>query len=297
MTRDPALRETIPVPDMIARRSIVLVGLMGAGKTSIGRRLGARLSLPFRDADQEIELAAGCTIPEVFARYGEAAFRDGKRRVIRRLLAGDPMVIAYGGGAFMDPQTRETTRAEATSVWLRCTLPTLVRRVAGRDNRPLLMGRDREDTLRQLMEVRYPIYAEADVIVDCGDEPPDHTTSTVMQALSDWKPARRLHVLLSSTSYDVVIGDNLLARAGALLAPRLPQKRAVVVTDQAVAALHLPALLDGLAQTAIDTSCIVVKGGEASKNLDTYMDVIDRLLEARVERRTTVIALGGGVVG
>jgi 3-dehydroquinate synthase len=297
MTRDPALRETIPVPDMIARRSIVLVGLMGAGKTSIGRRLAARLGLPFRDADQEIELAAGCTIPELFARYGEAAFRDGERRVIRRLLAGDPMVIAYGGGAFMDPQTRETTRTDATSVWLRCTLPTLVRRVAGRDNRPLLMGRDREDTLRQLMEVRYPIYAEADVIVDCGDEPPDHTTTTVMQALSEWKPARRLHVMLSSTSYDVVIGDNLLARAGALLAPKLPQKRAVVVTDRAVADLHLPALMDGLAQTAISASTIIIPGGEASKNLDTYMDVVDQLLEARVERRTAVIALGGGVVG
>lgn len=297
MTRNTALRETMPVPDTIAGRSIVLVGLMGAGKTSIGRRLAARLGLPFRDADQEIELAAGCTIPELFARYGEQAFRDGERRVIRRLLAGDPMVIAYGGGAFMDPRTRETTRDEAVSIWLRCTLPTLVRRVAGRDNRPLLMGRDREDTLRQLMDVRYPIYAEADVIVDCGDEPPDHTTSTVMQALSDWKPARRLHVMLASTSYDVVIGDNLLARAGALLAPKLPQKRAVVVTDRTVAGLHLPALLDGLAQTGFSTSSVTIKSGEASKNLDTYMDVVDQLLEARVERRTAVIALGGGIVG
>jgi 3-dehydroquinate synthase len=297
MTRNTALREIIPVPDTIAGRSIVLVGLMGAGKTSIGRRLAARLGLPFRDADQEIELAAGCTIPELFARYGEPAFRDGERRVIRRLLAGDPMVIAYGGGAYMDRQTRETTRAEAISVWLRCTLPTLVRRVAGRDNRPLLVGRDREDTLRQLMEVRYPIYAEADVIVDCGDEPPDHTTTTVMQALSDWKPARRLHVMLASTSYDVVIGDNLLARAGALLAPKLPQKRAVVVTDRAVADRHLPTLLEGLAQTAISASSIVIEGGEASKNLGTYVQVVDQLLEARVERRTAVIALGGGIVG
>ena len=102
MTRNTALRETIPVPDTLAGRSIVLVGLMGAGKTSIGRRLAARLGLPFRDADQEIELAAGCTIPELFARYGEPAFRDGERRVIRRLLAGDPLVLAFGGGAFMD---------------------------------------------------------------------------------------------------------------------------------------------------------------------------------------------------
>jgi shikimate kinase / 3-dehydroquinate synthase len=297
MTRNTALRETIQVPDTIAGRSIVLVGLMGAGKTSIGRRLAARLGLPFRDADQEIELAAGCTIPELFARYGEPAFRDGERRVIRRLLAGDPMVVAFGGGAFMDPQTRESTRSEAVSVWLRCTLPTLVRRVATRDNRPLLNGRDREETLRDLMELRYPVYAEADVIVDCGDEPPDHTTTGVMNALLEWKPARRLHVVLPSTSYDVVIGDNLLARAGALLAPRIPQKRAVVITDRNVAALHLQTLLDGLAQTAIQATSIVVQGGEASKNMETYHDIVDQLLEARVERRTAVIALGGGVVG
>ncbi|HBK06627.1 MAG TPA: 3-dehydroquinate synthase [Acetobacteraceae bacterium] len=297
MTRNTALRETIPVPDTIAGRSIVLVGLMGAGKTSIGRRLAARLGLPFRDADQEIELAAGCTIPELFARYGEPAFRDGERRVIRRLLAGDPMVLAFGGGAFMDPATRESTRAEAISVWLRCTLPTLVRRVASRDNRPLLAGKDREETLRELMEIRYPVYAEADVIVDCGDEPPDVTTNGVMNALAEWKPARRLHVVLPSTSYDVVIGDNLLARAGALLAPRLQQKRAVVVTDQTVAGLHLQTLMDGLAETAIQASSIVVKGGEGCKTMETYLDVVDQLLEARVERRTAVIALGGGVVG
>ena len=252
MTRNHTLRETISIPDTIAGRSVVLVGLMGAGKTSIGRRLAARIGLPFRDADQEIELAAGCTIPELFARYGEPAFRDGERRVIRRLLAGDPMVLAFGGGAFMDEQTREAARAEAVTVWLRCTLPTLVRRVATRDNRPLLYGRDREETLRQLMEARYPVYAEADVIVDCGDEPPDHTTTGVLNALLEWKPARRLHVILPTTSYDVVIGDNLLGRAGALLAPKLPQKRAVVVTDQAVAGLHLQTLLSGLAETAIE---------------------------------------------
>ena len=238
-----ALRETPQLPATLAGRTIVLVGLMGAGKTSIGRRLAARLGLPFRDADHEIERAAGCAIPELFARHGEPAFRDGERRVIRRLLTGDPMVLAFGGGAFMDPRTREAARRDAVTVWLRCSLPTLVRRVASRDNRPLLAGRDHEDTLRQLMQARYPVYAEADVIVDCGDEPPDHTTSGVMNALSQWKPPLRLHVALPSTRYDVVIGDGLLARAGALLAPALPQKRAVVVTDQTVAELHLPTLM------------------------------------------------------
>jgi shikimate kinase / 3-dehydroquinate synthase len=297
MTRNTALKEVAPLPETLAGRSIVLVGLMGAGKTSIGRRIAARLGLPFRDADAEIELAAGCSIPELFSRYGESDFRAGERRVIRRLLAGDPLVLAFGGGAFMDAETRAAAREEAVTVWLRCPLPTLLRRVAGRDNRPLLADGEPAEILQRLIDARYPVYAEADVIVDCGDESPDVTTGKVLNALADWRAPRRLSVVLSSSSYDVVIGDDLLARAGALLAPRLEQKRAVVVTDEAVAALHLPTLLRGLAETAVTASQIVVPAGEASKNLATWQSVVDQLLEARVERRTTVIALGGGVVG
>ncbi len=304
MSRNTALRETVrlgspdgPLPAALAGRSIVLVGLMGAGKTSIGRRLAARLGMPFYDADAEIELAAGRTIPEIFARYGEESFRDGERRVIRRLLSGEPVVLATGGGAFMDEQTRNATRRDAVSVWLRCTLPVLVRRVAGRDNRPLLAAGDPEKILRELMERRYPVYAEADLIVDCGDESLEHSTNAVMHTLQSWNPPRRLSVQLSTTQYDVVIGSNLLARAGALLAPRLPQKRAVVVTDEHVAGLHLETLLRGLAQTGVAVSQIIVPPGEASKNLEVFGRVTDALLEARVERRTTVIALGGGVVG
>ncbi|MGA8196807.1 MAG: 3-dehydroquinate synthase [Acetobacteraceae bacterium] len=297
MTRNTALKETVPLPEALTGRSVVLVGLMGAGKTSIGRRLAARLGLPFRDADAEIELAAGFTIPELFSRYGEGDFRAGERRVIRRLLSGDPLVLAFGGGAFMDPETRAVVREEAVSVWLRCPLTTLLRRVAGRDNRPLLADGDRAEVLQRLMEARDPIYAEADLIIDCGDESPDTTTLRVLNVLLDWRSPRRLSVALSSTSYDVVIGEDLLARAGALLAPRIEQKRAVVVTDENVARLHLPALLKGLAATAITASQIVVPAGEASKSLESWASVVDQLLEARVERRTTVIALGGGVVG
>jgi len=291
------MRETVSLPHALAGRSIVLVGLMGAGKTSIGRRLAARLGMPFRDADAEIELAAGCTVPELFSRYGERAFRDGERRVIRRLLAGDPLVVAFGGGAYMDPATRAAARSEAVTVWLRCPLPTLVRRVSGRDHRPLLKDGDPGDILQRLIEQRYPIYAEADVIVDCGDEPPDTTTAQVMDALLAWQPPRKLSVTLPSVSYDVVIGDGLLARAGALLAPVLAQKRAIVVTDETVAELHLPALLQGLAETGVAAQQLVVPPGEASKSLQSYLSVLDRMLEARIERRTAVIALGGGVIG
>jgi shikimate kinase/3-dehydroquinate synthase len=297
MTRNTALKDAMPLPDALAGRSIVLVGLMGAGKTSIGRRLAARLGMPFRDADTEIEAAAGCTVPELFARYGEAAFRDGERRVIRRLLSAEPLVLAFGGGAFLDPATRATVREEAVSVWLRCQLPTLIRRVAGRDHRPLLQGGDRTEIMRDLMAKRYPVYAEADIIVDCGDETPDATTGKVLAEVLAWRRPRRLSVALSGGGYDVVIGDGLLARAGAHLAPVLPQKRAVIVTDETVAGLHLATLRAGLAEAAIEASEFVVKPGEASKSLETYAAVVDGLLAAGVERRTAVIALGGGVVG
>ncbi|GAC1341068.1 MAG: hypothetical protein NVSMB18_12400 [Acetobacteraceae bacterium] len=285
-----------PVP-ALAGRSVVLVGLMGAGKTSIGRRLAARLGLPFRDADAEIELAAGRTIPELFSRFGEPDFRDGERRVIRRLLAGDPIVLATGGGAFMDRTTRAAIRESAVSVWLRCKLATLVRRVASRSNRPLLAAGDPAAILAELMRVRHPVYAEADVVVDCGDEPPDVTTQKVMHALEHWQSPRRLPVMLATTGYDVVVGAGLLARAGALLAEAMPQKRAIVVTDATVAGLHLATLMQGLGETGVVAQSIVVPAGEASKSVEFYTSVVDQMLEAGVERRTTVIALGGGVVG
>ena len=297
MTRNSALHETVPLPDWIAGRTIVLVGLMGAGKTSIGRRLAARLGLPFRDADQEIEAAAGCTIADLFGRYGERAFREGERRVIRRLLSGGPMVLAFGGGAFMDPETRAAVRADAISVWLRCGLPTLVRRVVGREHRPLLADGDPGEILDRLMGQRHPIYAEADVTVDCSDESPEVTTGRVLGAIMAWRAPRRVPVALAGGNYDIVVGDGLLARAGALLAPVLAQRRAVVVTDETVARFHLAALRDGLAATGVETRELVVPAGEASKNLESWARLVDRLLEAGVERRTTVIALGGGVVG
>ncbi|MBV9654319.1 MAG: 3-dehydroquinate synthase [Acetobacteraceae bacterium] len=297
MTRNTGFRETVPLPPSLAGRSVVLIGLMGAGKTSIGRRLAGRLGLPFRDADTEIEQAAGCTVSELFERYGEPEFRAGERRVIRRLLSAEPVVLATGGGAFMDEASRATIRQEGTSVWLRCTVPTLVRRVSGRAHRPLLNAGDPAEILERLMRVRYPTYAEADIVVDCGEETPDATTARVLGALHAWERPRRLAVTLPSASYDVVIGNGLIGRAGALLASVLPQKRAVVVTDETVAPLHLARLMDGLGETGIAARPIVVPAGERSKTLQTYGDVVDDLLAGGVERRTAVVALGGGVVG
>ena len=297
MTRNTALKESFALPPGIAGRSIVLVGLMGAGKTSIGRRLAARLGLPFLDADAEIELAAGRSVRELFENFGERYFRDGERRVIRRVLAGEPLVLATGGGAYMDDETRAIIRRDAVCVWLRAKLPTLLRRVANRAHRPLLNAGDPAEILGAMMAQRHPVYAEADIVVDCTDESPDATTGHVLDALAGWQAPRRLSLALSGGSYDVVVGDRLLARAGALLAPVLPQRRAVVITDDIVARLHLPALLEGLAQTGVAVRQIVVPAGETSKDMASFARVVDELLDGAPERRTTVIALGGGVVG
>lgn len=173
-----------PEPLEAPSKTLVLVGLMGAGKSSVGRRVANRLGLPFYDADAEIEAAAGCSISDLFTRYGEAAFRAGERRVMRRLLAGPRSVIATGGGAFIDPETRALIREQALSLWLRADLDLLTKRVSGRDHRPLLKGGDPRTILSGLMETRNPIYAEADLAVDSLDQPTDVTVTAVLRALS-----------------------------------------------------------------------------------------------------------------
>ena len=171
-------------PPSPATRSLVLVGLMGAGKTHVGRRLAELLCLPFVDADQAIEEAAGCPIPEIFSRHGEAAFREGERKVIRRLL-NEPgrRVLATGGGAFMDPATRAEIRRTAVSIWLRADLDVLVKRTSRRSDRPLLTSGDPREILTALMEKRHPVYAEADLVVESDDAPGDATVARVVAAL------------------------------------------------------------------------------------------------------------------
>lgn len=165
-------------------RPIVLLGLMGAGKSAIGRRLAQRLGWPFNDSDTHVEDAAGMPIVDIFDVYGEPAFRDAERRVIRRLLGEGRQVLALGGGAFMDPDTREAIAETAVSVWLRATLDVLQARTARRSNRPLLHGGDPRQILADLMDKRYPVYANADIAIDSGDVPLDMTVDTVLDALA-----------------------------------------------------------------------------------------------------------------
>lgn len=164
-------------------RSIVLVGLMGCGKSAIGRRLAARLGLPFVDADEEIERAAGKSIEDIFAEHGEPYFREGERKVVARLLRSGSQVLATGGGAFMSEQTRAAIADSGISVWLRAELPLLLRRVGKRGNRPLLKVGDPEVVMRELMHVRYPVYAKADITVESRDVPHEVIVGEIIESL------------------------------------------------------------------------------------------------------------------
>jgi shikimate kinase len=170
-------------------RTIALVGLMGVGKSSIGRRLATALDLPFRDADQEIELAAGRSVSDIFAERGEAEFRAGERRVIARLLDEPPHVLATGGGAFVQPDTRALINARALSVWLKADIEVLARRVARKTTRPLLIGRDPLDVLTTHARDRYPFYGEAHLTVESGDGSHGATVDAVLAALASHEKA------------------------------------------------------------------------------------------------------------
>jgi len=165
--------------------SIVLIGLMGVGKTTVGRRLAAALNRPFKDADEEIESAAGRTVSEIFDDFGEQAFRDGERKVIARLLEEPPMILALGGGAFIDPETRANIKGKAISVWLKADIETLMARVSKRNTRPLLKTEDPEKVMRNLMETRSIIYGEADIHVNADQRTHQLTVDAIIDALRD----------------------------------------------------------------------------------------------------------------
>ena len=177
----------LQVARALGRRSVVLVGMMGAGKSSVGRRLAVRLAIPFVDADAEIEAAAGMTIPEIFAQHGESYFRAGEARVIARLLDQGPQVMATGGGAVMDASTRALIRAKAVSIWLKADVDVLLKRTKRRNDRPLV------DRIKDLLPLREPLYAEADITIQSRDEPHETIVDEVVAALAQRLEADKEH--------------------------------------------------------------------------------------------------------
>lgn len=184
MAHEVANRPEAAILAALGRRSVVLVGMMGAGKSSVGRRVALRLGIPFVDADTEIEKAAGMTISDIFAVRGEAEFRAGEARVILRLLEGGPQVMATGGGAFLNPDTRATIGAKGISVWLRAEFDVLMKRIRRRQDRPLLKTADPAATVRKLLEERAPVYALADLAVQSREVTHDKIVDEIVSALA-----------------------------------------------------------------------------------------------------------------
>jgi 3-dehydroquinate synthase len=298
-------------------RSIVLVGMMGAGKTSVGRRLASKLGLPFVDADAEIEAGAQMTVPEIFARFGEAYFRDGERKVLARLIADGQKVLATGGGAFMNETTRQRIAERGVSIWLKPDFEVLMRRVRKRSNRPLLQTNDPEGTVRRLLAERSPIYGLADLTIESRDGPHDSVVDAIVSALSQrfvgstgdaGAPAarerdaagqerREVEVALGQRSYKIIIGEGLIAEAGDHIARVAPGAHCAIVTDDRVATVHGAALSKSLVAAGLRATTITVPPGETSKSYLQFERVCDGLIAAHIERRDIVIALGGGVIG
>ncbi len=311
----PQSARAAAVAAALGQRSLVLVGLMGSGKSAIGRRLAQSLGLEFVDSDLEVERAADLSIQEIFARYGESYFRDGERRVMARLLTGGPRVIATGGGAFMSEETRARIKKNGISIWLKADLDVLWRRVRKRNHRPLLQNADPEGVLRKLMEERNPVYAQADIAIISQDGPHDSVVEDLLVTLQQYlcaespedgamsivqdKPAvfARVNVALGRRSYDILIGEAILPEIAAHAARLAPGAAVVIVTDQNVAETHLPAVAASLAQAGIRHQSIVVPPGEESKSYAMFEKVCDGILAGRFERGDLVVALGGGVVG
>ena len=192
MPRRAIAREAETVRERLGDHPAVLVGLMGAGKSSVGRRLAEKLGIPFVDADHEIEAAAGKTVFEIFADHGEAYFREGERKVLARLLGNGAQVLATGGGAFVNDETRSRIHENGVSIWLKAPLPLLMKRVMKRQGRPLLQAADPEAVMRGLMETRYPAYSLADVTVESRDVQHNQMVNDVIRALAQWDGWERL---------------------------------------------------------------------------------------------------------
>jgi len=324
-------RAILSVLKALGERCIVLVGMMGSGKTSTGRKLAQRLGLGFCDADHVIEEAAGMSIGDIFAKHGEAAFRDGERRVMARLLGDGPKVVATGGGAFINAEVREKIAEQGVSVWLKADFDVLWKRVKRRTTRPLLNNPDADNILRRLIDERYPVYAQADVTVlshegaheDVVDdiitrlhgfltapkpaslkqEPAPPAAPPILvpeQALNGHDVSKNIETIgvnLGGRGYDILIGDGLIGTAGEHIKRLAPGAACAIVTDENVAHHHLATLEQALDAAGITHSKIVVKPGEGSKTYATFERVCDAIIGARIERNDLVVAFGGGVIG
>jgi 3-dehydroquinate synthase len=284
--------------------NIILVGMMGAGKTTVGKLLAKQLGKTFIDSDEEIQKRTGVTIPHIFDVEGEAGFRQRESGVIQELLAQGNIVLATGGGAILSPHNRAAMRQNGVVVYLKSGVHDLWQRTRHDHNRPLLQTENPRAKLQELHDLRDPLYAEtADVIVHTGKQSVQNLLERLEHKLEELKhmtgneeKMQTLNVGLAERSYPIHIGSGLLDRVELLL-PHIPHKRTVIVSNTTVAPLYLQRLSEGLGKNGVQVQSIILPDGEQYKSGESLNAIYDALLSARSERSTPLIALGGGVIG
>jgi 3-dehydroquinate synthase len=284
--------------------NIILVGMMGAGKTTVGKLLAKQLGKTFIDSDEEIQRRTGVTIPHIFDVEGEAGFRLRESCVIQELLAQNNIVLATGGGAILSPQNRSRMKQNGVVVYLKSTVHDLWQRTRHDQNRPLLQTENPRAKLQELLDLREPLYEEtADVVAHTGKqsvqillERLQHTLGDLKQMTGSEQKMQSLNVGLAERSYSIHIGSGLLDRVELLL-PHIPRKRTVIISNTTVAPLYLERLSEGLAANGVQVQSVILPDGEQYKSGESLNVIYDALLSARSERSTPLIALGGGVIG
>ena len=284
--------------------NIILVGMMGAGKTTVGKLLAKQLGKTFIDSDEEIQRRTGVTIPHIFDVEGEAGFRSRESCVIQDLLKLDNIVLATGGGAILSANTRPMMKQNGVVVYLKSSVHDLWQRTRHDHNRPLLQTENPRAKLQELHALRDPLYAEtADVIIHTGKqsvqillEKLQHKLESFNQMNENEKAVQTLNLELAERSYSIHIGSGLLDNVE-LLVPHIPHKRAVIVSNTTVAPLYLQGLSEKLASQGVQVQSVILPDGEQYKNSESLNSIYDALLAARSERSTPLIALGGGVIG
>lgn len=286
--------------------NVILIGMMGSGKTTVGRLLAKQLGKTFIDSDEEIQRRTGVTIPHIFDVEGEAGFRQRESAVLEDLAERSDLVLATGGGAILSPHNRSVLKASGVVVYLKSNVHDLWQRTRHDTNRPLLQTADPRGKLQELFEQRDPLYAEiADIVMQTGKQSVHVLLMRLQQRLQemnarsnvgDDKSMKTLSVGLAERSYPIHIGNDLLNKPELLL-PYLPRKRAVIVTNTTVAPLYLGRLTEVLAKHQIQVESIILPDGEQYKNNESMNVIYDALLRSRCERSTPIIALGGGVIG
>lgn len=286
--------------------NVILIGMMGSGKTTVGRLLAKQLGKTFIDSDEEIQRRTGVTIPHIFDVEGEAGFRQRESAVLEDLAERSELVLATGGGAILSPHNRSVLKASGVVVYLKSNVHDLWQRTRHDTNRPLLQTADPRGKLQELFEQRDPLYAEiADIVMQTGKQSVHVLLMRLQQRLQemnarsnvgDDKSMKTLSVGLAERSYPIHIGNDLLNKPELLL-PYLPRKRAVIVTNTTVAPLYLGRLTEVLAKHQIQVESIILPDGEQYKNNESMNVIYDALLRSRCERSTPIIALGGGVIG